>query len=100
MADPVKELGPARRMDEYGMTEPDECNRFTVSGRDTVAVTDRPVQRYPGIDHNRTIPGRCRHGTGSRLAGEWLEFAVDPEWIRRGANRVEVAASPRPPAKA
>ena len=41
-----------------------------------------------------------RELTDGKLAGEWLDFAIDPEWTRRGLNRVVVAASPRPPTKA
>ncbi len=35
--------------------------------------------------------------TGGKLVKDWLDLNVNPTWIKKGANRIEIAVDPQPP---
>ena len=52
-----------------------------------------------GIEHaaDATVTFSGRTLSDGKLVGEWIEYAVDPASLKRGANRVTLAANPRAP---
>jgi hypothetical protein len=88
----------------------DKERRFETADSPKPAVTNRrSLGATPQVTLHLQMPTLRNAGavrvklnghelTGGKLVKDWLDLNVNPAWIKKGANRVEIAVNPKPSA--